>query len=223
MVKTAIVNYGLGNLRSVANAVEAVGHEPYIAASPDMLDAADSIILPGVGAFGDAMRRLADAGWREELEKQVQEKGKPLLGLCLGMQVLASIGTEHGVNEGLGWIPGSVVRLPTERCPRIPHIGWNDVRFTGGARLYAELGESGVFYFVHSYVFQPEDPRVITGVCEYGGDFVASVEAGNIFATQFHPEKSQKEWASGAQRTLPDTSDHRDSNLRSPAFQSLEC
>ena len=191
-MKTAIINYGLGNLRSVANAVEVLGHEAFIAHRPDMLQTADRIILPGVGAFADGMRNLVDGGWTEPLETQVRRDGKPFLGLCLGMQLLASSGTEHGTNDGLGWIRGTVGRLPGGGGVKIPHVGWNDVRFIRRDGLYADLPDSGVFYFVHSYVVRPDDPSIVTGVCDYGGEFAASIESGNIFATQFHPEKSQK-------------------------------
>lgn len=190
-MKAAIINYGLGNLRSVANALQAVGHEAIIATEPSMLDAADKLILPGVGAFADGMRGLREGGWIERLERDVRSGGKPLLGLCLGMQLLATTGSEHGTHEGLGWIRGTVDRLPVSPGLRVPHIGWNDVRFTRPSALYDSAAESAAFYFVHSYVLLPEDPAVVTGVTAYGGDFVASVELDNIHATQFHPEKSQ--------------------------------
>ena len=191
-MKAAIINYGLGNLRSVANALRAVGHEAIIATEPSMLDAAEKVILPGVGAFADGMRGLREGGWVERLERDVRHGGKPMLGLCLGMQLLATTGTEHGTYQGLGWIRGIAERLPTSDGIRIPHIGWNDVRFTRRSRLYDAAAESAAFYFVHSYVLRPEDPAVVTGIATYGEDFVASVEMDNICATQFHPEKSQR-------------------------------
>lgn len=190
-MRAAIINYGLGNLRSVANALEAVGHEAIIATDPSMLDAGEKLILPGVGAFADGMRGLRDGGWIDRLEREVRERGKPILGLCLGMQLLATSGTEHGTHAGLGWIDGTVERLPALPDVRVPHIGWNDVRFTRPSALYDAAAGSAPFYFVHSYVLRPADPAVVTGVTEYGGDFVASVEQDNIYATQFHPEKSQ--------------------------------
>jgi glutamine amidotransferase len=190
-VKAAIINYGLGNLRSVANAVREVGHEAIIATEPGMLDGADKLILPGVGAFADGMRGLEEGGWIEPLESKVRRGGQPLLGLCLGMQLLATTGTEHGMHEGLGWIPGTVERLPAGPDLRVPHIGWNDVRFTRPSALFDAAAPSAAFYFVHSYVLRPEDPAVATGLTDYGGDFVATLELDNIYATQFHPEKSQ--------------------------------
>lgn len=189
-MKAAIINYGLGNLRSVANAVQAVGHEAIIATEPSMLDAADKLILPGVGAFADGMRGLREGGWIEPLERDVRRGGKPLLGLCLGMQLLATTGNEHGTHEGLGWIRGTVDRLQVSPGMRVPHIGWNDVRFPRPSVLH-DSAESAAFYFVHSYVLLPEDPAVVTGLTVYGGDFAASIEVDNIHATQFHPEKSQ--------------------------------
>ena len=189
----AIIDYGVGNLRSVANALAAVGCEATVTSQPEDLRAADRIILPGVGAFGDCMANLRKAGWIEVLEEEVRHKGKPFLGLCVGMQMLATTGKEQGTYEGLNWVPGVVERI-TSRDPtvRVPHIGWNDVRFTARDGLYKGSGDTQTFYFVHSYVFHPNDPSVASGFCSYGEEFVASLEVGNIYATQFHPEKSQK-------------------------------
>jgi len=190
-MKIAVVDYGMGNLRSVANAFSALGHPPVIAKDPEGIRGADRIVLPGVGAFGDAMRNLRDAGWLEALEEEVMGGGKPFLGICLGMQLLATFGTEHGRHSGLGWIPGKAIRLG-EGDPglRVPHVGWNDVRLVRVGRLYAGLTAPQSFYFVHSYVFVPDDKSVVSGTCDYGGEFAASVEWKNIHAVQFHPEKS---------------------------------
>lgn len=183
----------MGNLRSVSNAFATLGCKAIISNRPEDLRRAERVVLPGVGAFGDGMHNLRAAGWIEALEEQVRLKGKLFLGLCLGMQLLATTGTEYGKHAGLNWVPGIVERI---RCDdptiRIPHIGWNDVRFVKKDGLYVGLGETQNFYFVHSYVLRTEDPAVISGICNYGIDFVASVEIGNISATQFHPEKSQK-------------------------------
>lgn len=192
-MRIVVVDYGMGNLRSVANAFEAVGHPVETVARPEQLDGADGIVLPGVGAFGDAMRNLHERGFVPALEEHVRRREVPFLGLCLGMQLVATDSVEHGAHRGLGWIPGRVVRIePNGRPLRVPHIGWNDVRFTDGTRLFAELGESQAFYFVHSYVLEPESQDVVSGVCEYGEPFAASIETGNLFGTQFHPEKSQR-------------------------------
>ena len=190
--RVAIIDYGMGNLRSVATAMTSLGGEATIATHPEHLVRADRIILPGVGAFADGMRNLLERGWVDSLEEEVRRKGKPFLGLCVGMQVLADRGTEHGSNPGLGWIAGTVERLPSDNGLRVPHIGWNDVEFTAGHAMYDGLGESEAFYFVHSYVLHPEDDSVTSGVCDYGQSFAASIEHENIRAAQFHPEKSHR-------------------------------
>lgn len=159
---------------------------------PEELGAAERIVLPGVGAFADGMKNLHDRGWVDALEEEVRHKGKPFLGLCVGMQVLAERGTEHGSNPGLGWIAGTVERLPSDDGLRVPHIGWNDVAFTAGHEMYDGLGEGDAFYFVHSFVLRPRDESVVSGWCEYGQPFAASLEANNIRAAQFHPEKSHR-------------------------------
>jgi glutamine amidotransferase len=192
-VPLLIIDYGMGNLRSVANAFAVLGCEALISNQPEDLRRVDRIVLPGVGAFGDGMDNLQAAGWLKPLEEEVRHKGKPFLGLCLGMHLLASTGTEHGTHTGLNWIPGNVKRIETDAPSiRVPHIGWNDVYFTQKSGLYADLGDSQTFYFVHSYILSPQDDTVVSGICNYGVDFAASVEMDNIFATQFHPEKSHK-------------------------------
>ena len=188
-----IVNYGMGNLRSVANAFESLGCRTTILSAPGELAAVDRIVLPGVGAFGDGMRNLRSGGWVAPLEEQVLQRGKPFLGLCLGMQLLASKGYEYGEWEGLGWIPGSVQRLTaTDPSIRIPHIGWNTVEVVKPSGLFREAKGEQSFYFVHSYALHPKDAAVVSGYCEHGERFVACIERANIFATQFHPEKSQR-------------------------------
>lgn len=182
----------MGNLGSVFNALEAVEADVHIASVPRDLAAASHIVLPGVGAFPDGMRQLASRGWIEVLAHEVIDAGKPFLGLCLGMQLLATKGEEHKSCDGLDWIPGRVLRMsPTDPDARVPHIGWNDVTIDPSSRLCAGMRDAETFYFVHSYVFEPEDQGVASGVCDYYGAFVAIVESGNVMATQFHPEKSQ--------------------------------
>jgi imidazole glycerol-phosphate synthase subunit HisH len=192
IVEIAIIDYSMGNLRSVANAFDAIGTRTRISEHPSDLDLASGIVLPGVGAFGDGIRNLHEQGWVEALERNVVQLGKPFLGLCLGMQLLCARGTEHGDHEGLGYVPGSVVRMSPNGAARIPHIGWNEVEITNSDGLYEGLGETQHFYFVHSYVLDPEDPRAVSGIADHGGSFVASVEVENVSGTQFHPEKSQK-------------------------------
>lgn len=203
MTRIAIIDYAMGNLRSVANAFKALGNPADVVAASEGLAGADGIVLPGVGAFGDGMQNLRDRGFVSALDEAVTRDGTPFLGLCLGMQLLARSGSEHGSHAGLGWLPGSVSRLtPNDPALRVPHIGWNDVRFTSTNGLYAGLGESQAFYFAHSYVFEADDASIVTGVCEYGFEFVASVEEGNVFGTQFHPEKSQRAGLAVLQRFL---------------------
>jgi imidazole glycerol-phosphate synthase subunit HisH len=190
-----VIDYGMGNLRSVMNAFASLDQPAFIARAPEDLRRADMIVLPGVGAFGDGMQNLRAGGWVGALEEEVREKGKPFLGLCVGMQLLATTGTEHGTHEGLGWVPGVCRRIQadTDAALRVPHIGWNDVRFLKKQGLYSGIKEDAQsFYFVHSYVLEPEDPSVISGLCSYGGEFAASLEVDNIYATQYHPEKSHR-------------------------------
>ncbi len=190
----AVIDYGMGNLRSVTNAFAGLGCDAIIARQPEELKQADMIVLPGVGAFGDGMRNLNAAGWIDALEQEVRVAGKPFLGICLGMQLLATSGTEHGTHAGLNWIPGISRRLDCNSDPtlRLPHIGWNDVHFLKRDGLFADMKETDTFYFVHGYILDPEDISVASSFCNYGEDFVATVESENIFAAQFHPEKSHK-------------------------------
>jgi glutamine amidotransferase len=189
----AIIDYGLGNLRSVANAFGTLDCRCEIITTPASLAGASHLVLPGVGAFGDGIENLHKRGWIEPLEQQVRVQKKPLLGICLGMQLLATTGTEHGSWKGLGWIDATVTRLTAaEQSLRVPHIGWNDVQVVGSPKLLKGLGDTPCFYFVHSFAVRPRDPGVISGLCNYGTDFAATVESENVFGVQFHPEKSHK-------------------------------
>ncbi|MBE8998093.1 MULTISPECIES: imidazole glycerol phosphate synthase subunit HisH [unclassified Nostoc] len=191
--KIAIIDYGMGNLSSVANAFNSIECHAFVTNNPEDLCEASHIILPGVGAFSDGIKNLQSGGWIKFLETEVIEKKKSFLGICLGMQLLATAGTEHGYHKGLNWIPGTVNRLKSnERSIRVPHIGWNDVYFLNKNGLYRGLGNSQVFYFVHSYVFIPEKMDICSALTSHGSEFISSIEMGNIYATQFHPEKSQK-------------------------------
>ena len=188
-----IVEYGMGNIRSVRNAFEYLNAPLRVLSEAEDIAGCDALVLPGVGAFGDGMKCLRRRGLAEALSEEVLRKGKPFLGLCLGMQLLATKGYEFGEHEGLNWIPGSVVRMDPSAGGgnwRIPHIGWNDVRFSEGSVFFKGLGASASFYFVHSYVFVPDDSKVVGGKFAYGAEYVASIEHGHIWATQFHPEKS---------------------------------
>ncbi len=191
----AIVDYGMGNLDSVSRAVEECGGAPIVTNRYQDLATANRIILPGVGSFGDAMRNLRQRGLQESLEEQVLERRIPFLGICLGMQLLATTGWEGGETAGLGWIDGEVQRLqPTDDDSRIPHIGWNEVSFdsNGGSALFRGIAPGRDFYFVHSFHLCVRNPQDIVGQTLYAGGFVSAVQRGHIFGVQFHPEKSQR-------------------------------
>jgi imidazole glycerol-phosphate synthase subunit HisH len=188
----AVVDYGMGNLHSVRSALEAAGVNVTVTSRPEDLREAERIVLPGVGAFGECVSNLHASGLVGALTEEVLEKRKPLLGICVGLQVLATAGEENGLAPGLGWLPGVVRRLDVrDRNLKVPHTGWNDVvpvvdtPLLGGFRYPA-------FYFTHSYHFVPDDPSLVAATADHGGRVTAAVLARNIFATQFHPEKSQR-------------------------------
>lgn len=192
-MKVALINYGMGNLGSVRRALEDLGTNVVIAEHPTMLFEANRIVLPGVGSFGKGMERLNQGGWIEELNRQVLENHKPLLGICLGMQMLSSFSEENGQNEGLNFISGRVRRLDKLGCLlRIPHVGWNEVNYKEGTTLFNKIPQAMDFYFVHSFVFEVNDPIDVSATTKYGVSFNAAVRKNNIFGTQFHPEKSSK-------------------------------
>lgn len=189
----AVVAYGMGNVRSVMNALDHLGIPASVAEKPADLTTADKVIIPGVGAFRQAMARLCETGFKDALNEHAMAKKKPVLGICLGMQLLATTGTEGGESQGLGWIPGRVVMIP--RGPqnlRLPHVGWNEVTATKDCPLLADLGTDSVFYFVHSFYLEADNEDDISGVTDYGGPITASVSRANVFGMQAHPEKSQK-------------------------------
>ena len=188
----AIINYKMGNLQSVGNLLEYLGEEYVITDKKEEIAGADKIILPGVGAFTEAMKNLRELGLLDVLKEEVLVKKKPFLGICLGMQILAEKGYEGGECDGLGFLKGEVRHfdLKDKKLP-IPHVGWNTVKPKEGSILYGNDVRERVFYFVHSYHLICKDEEDVSGYADYGGNFVASVEKGNIFATQFHPEKSQ--------------------------------
>jgi glutamine amidotransferase len=188
-----VVDYGAGNLRSVAKACERSGLRADVCADPQELRLADAVVLPGVGAFADAMASLRAKGMDEAVVEAI-EAGRPYLGLCLGLQVLFDESDEHGATAGLGILPGRVTRFPDEVAGerlRVPHIGWNRVRYAGNHPMLAGLPEEDTYYFVHSFRAEPSEPRHIVGRTEYGEPFAAAVARENAFAVQFHPEKSQ--------------------------------
>jgi len=192
-VKVAIINYGMGNLASVRRALEDIGVQPYIAEHPAALHEANRIILPGVGAFSQGMQCLTDGGWVDALRDAVDRQHRPLLGICLGMQMLASDGDEGGAARGLGFIPGSIRRLDALGCRlRLPHVGWNEVVYRASDDFFRQIPDASDFYFVHSYALVPEEPGHVLATTPYGCDLVSVVRDRNIFGCQFHPEKSSK-------------------------------
>lgn len=185
----AIIDYDAGNIKSVEKALIALGEEPRVTRDADVILGADGVILPGVGAFGDAMGKLRSYGLVEVI-RECAERGIPFLGICLGLQLLFESSEESPGVEGLGLLPGRIVRLPAESGLKIPHIGWNDLTYPHPGRLFDGVPEHSYVYFVHSYYLQARDPDIVTATCEYGTQIHASVERGNLFACQFHPEKS---------------------------------
>jgi imidazole glycerol-phosphate synthase subunit HisH len=186
-----IVHYGLGNVQAFANIYKRLNIPAGIAETPEAILDADRIILPGVGAFDWAMRRLDASGLRPALEKAVSQ-GKPVLGICVGMQMLAER-SDEGILPGLGWIDGEVKRFDeasfTQKT-RLPHMGWNDVTPRNGHGLFRELEAGARFYFLHSYYFMPRNPDHVLATTDYNGRYASAVQAGNVLGVQFHPEKS---------------------------------
>ena len=187
----AIIDYDAGNIKSVEKALLYLGEEAVITRDRDAILRADRVILPGVGAFGDAMDKLRTYG----LDKVIQEvvgQNTQFLGICLGLQLLFESSEESEGVEGLGILKGKVVRLPEESDLKIPHIGWNSLKYPNPGRLFTGIAEDSYVYFVHSYYLQAKDPSIVTATTEYGTLIHASVEQGNVFACQFHPEKSSE-------------------------------
>ena len=187
----ALVDYGMGNRRSVEKALEHVGATVARTADPDAIAAAEAIVLPGVGAFPEAMRRLRSLRL-DGLLRERATAGVPLLGICLGMQLLFESSEEHEGGEGLGLLPGTVTRLDAPGL-KIPHIGWNTVTFERAARLTAGLGGAATFYHVHTFACRPAEETDVVGRGEYGERFASIVERANVMGVQFHPEKSSLE------------------------------
>lgn len=194
----AIVDYARGNTASVRNAFKAIGQDSVLTKDPKVIAEASAIVLPGVGAFGDGMKKLQDLGLDDVLTREVMEKGTPFLGICLGLQLIAKESEEFGNHKGLGWIDGCVRRIqPASSEFKVPHMGWNTVDITehGCNGLFSGVSpEEAVYYFVHSYCLQVEDfaQEGVSAWVDHGMKMVAAYEKGNICAVQFHPEKSQK-------------------------------
>jgi glutamine amidotransferase len=191
-MKIAVIDYGMGNLGSVQSALSALGCPSTIAATAEQIAQQDALILPGVGAFGEAIARLREAGLEDALRDHALDRGKPFLGICLGMQLVFGESEELGTHRGLGWVDGRVEAIPDTPHEPVPHVGWNDVEAGDSAVLYRNIGDGRDFYFDHSYhVTSTAD--LAFGYARYGAArLMASFEKGNILGVQFHPEKSQK-------------------------------
>jgi glutamine amidotransferase len=188
----AIIDYGLGNLASVAKSFSAAGAETFITNNPEKIKKADKIILPGQGAFADGINNLRASGLVQLLTQEVMNRKKPFLGICLGLQLLAESGLENGHHDGLGWIRGHVVKLQSSPSLRLPHVGWDNINISKTSPMFHQIPSGTDFYFVHSYYLKPKDKEIISATCNYGQVFPVSLQNKNIFATLFHPEKSQK-------------------------------
>ena len=187
----AIIDYGAGNLQSVKKALDYLGEPNLITAKSSEIEAADALVLPGVGSFGDAMQSLTDSGLLETV-RAAALSDTPFLGICLGLQLLFPESEESKGVKGLGVLPGKIIKFPGDMGLKIPQIGWNSINIREGCKLYAGVPQNAYVYFVHSYYLQAEDPEVVAAKAEYGVTFHASVadEAHRLYATQFHPEKS---------------------------------
>ncbi len=187
----AIVDYGMGNLRSVQKALEKIGQSAEIVTRPEQVRSAERLILPGVGAFRDAIHELQRLKLVDPIREHIRSD-KPFLGICLGLQLLFDVSYEDGEWPGLGVLAGDVVRFPPSAELKVPHMGWNTLEPTGPVKLLQDLPSDASVYFVHSYYVVPRDPSVIAARTTYGVPFTSMVARGNMYATQFHPEKSQK-------------------------------
>ncbi len=185
----ALIDYDAGNIKSVEKALQLLGEEVILTRDSEVLLAADKVILPGVGNFGDAMHNLKTFGLIPVIH-EIAGRGTPFLGICLGLQLLFERSEESPGAEGLGLLKGEILRIPDNPGLKIPHMGWNSLKLKNDGRLFSGIGEEPYVYFVHSYYLKAEDEKIVKAVTEYGVQIDASVEQGNIFACQFHPEKS---------------------------------
>jgi imidazole glycerol-phosphate synthase subunit HisH len=191
MMSVLVIDYGMSNLGSIRRALEECGADVVVSDDPRDLKDASHVILPGVGAFGDGMKNLQEQGWVGALRKTIIKEGIPLLGICLGMQLLADKGLEGGEHAGLGFIPGEVLRfISTDPAERIPHVGWNEIYKVNEGRLFGSILDGTDFYFVHSYHFRAAQPQHVMATTPFCGSFHSAVCRENVFGVQFHPEKS---------------------------------
>ena len=188
-IMVAIIDYDAGNIKSVEKAIQFLGEEAIITRNPDEILSASHVILPGVGAFGDAMEKLHKYGLISVIH-EVVKRDIPFLGICLGLQLMFDRSEETPGVEGLSILKGEIKRIPDKEDLKIPHIGWNSLKYPNGGRLYKDIPEDSYVYFVHSYYLDAEEKDIVVATTEYGTNIHASVEKGNVFACQFHPEKS---------------------------------
>ena len=191
MIKVCILDYGSGNVKSVFNLLSTLIDDVVVSNEPMMIANASHIIMPGVGAFGSAMRKIKETLPLDTLEQEILTKKKPFLGICVGMQVMASIGVEFGEHSGLGWIEGRVDKMEIKGLP-LPHVGWNNVISKKESPLLEGLGNDPDFYFVHSYAFNVKNSESLLASTIYGEEFCSVIQHENLFGVQFHPEKSQR-------------------------------
>jgi glutamine amidotransferase len=191
-MKTIVIDYGMGNLASVKRALEECGADVQVSDNPTDLAGAERILLPGVGAFSDGMGNLISRDWPDAIRRAVENPRVALLGICLGMQLLADKGHESGDSHGLGLVPGKVHRMIASGAERLPHVGWNELHFTDGGPLLFGIDDRTDFYFVHSYQFMPRRSEDVVAITPYCGGFASVVKRRNVFGTQFHPEKSSR-------------------------------
>lgn len=187
----AIIDYDAGNVKSVEKALQYLGEDAVLTSDKELILGADGVILPGVGAFGDAMERLHSRGLADVIYEVVKRK-IPFLGICLGLQLLFESSEETPGVKGLGILKGKIVRFPDSEDLKVPQIGWNDLQFPHKGRLFQDIAEGEYVYFVHSYYLKADNPDIVVATTKYGVTVHASVESGNVFACQFHPEKSSK-------------------------------
>lgn len=187
----AIIDYGAGNIKSVEKALVKLGGEPVLTSDPDMVVKADKLILPGVGSFGTAMESLNKLALSDAIRTAVK-RGTPLLGICLGLQLLFESSEESPGAKGLSLLPGKIVKIPSADGLKIPHMGWNSLTVSKDSRLLGHLADESYVYFVHSYYLKAGDEKLVSATCDYGVTIHAAVESENVFATQFHPEKSSE-------------------------------
>jgi glutamine amidotransferase len=185
----AIIDYDAGNIKSVEKAFQFLGRQVTVTRNPQEIYRADHVVLPGVGSFGDAMQKLNEYGLTEVI-REVTSRNTPFLGICLGLQLLFDRSDESVGVEGLGILRGEILKIPADRGLKVPQIGWNSLQYPGRGRLFKQIPENSFVYFVHSYYLRAQNPEIVKATAEYGVKVDASVEDGNVFACQFHPEKS---------------------------------